>query len=169
MTVVTDPASLRRALGHYPTGVCLVTAMGEDGRPVGMIVGSFTSASLDPPLVAFFPSRHSTRWQRIAAAGQFCINILAGDQEAVCRHFAGPAATRFDDAAYRLSDSCLPVLDGIVAWIECELHEVFEAGDHFIVLGRIRLLDIERPEQPLLFFRGGYGQFAPLAANVAAG
>lgn len=163
MTIVTDPLSLRRALGHYPTGVCLVTAVGEDGRPVGMIVGSFTSASLDPPLVAFFPDRRSTSWQRIAAAGRFCVNILAGDQEAVCRRFAGPAVDRFDGTAYRLSDRGLPVLDGIVAWIECETHDVFEAGDHFIVLGHIRMLGVERPEQPLLFFRGGYGQFAPLA------
>ena len=138
VTVIADPLSLRRALGHYPTGVCLISAMGEDGRPVGMIVGSFTSASLDPPLVAFFPDRRSTSWQGIAAAGRFCVNILAGDQEAVCRRFAGPAADRFDCAAYRLLAGGPPVLDGIVAWIDCDLHDIFEAGDHFIALGRIR-------------------------------
>ena len=166
LAILTDPLSLRRALGHYPTGVCLITAVGEDGQPVGLIVGSFTSASLDPPLVAFFPDRRSSSWRQIAAAGRFCVNILAGNQEALCRRLAGPPAERFADASYRLSDSGLPVLNGVVAWIECDLHAVFEAGDHFIALGRIHRLDVERPEQPLLFFRGNYGQFAPSGAGA---
>lgn len=155
-----DPIVFRRVLGHYPTGVCLITATGDDGRPIGLVVGSFTSASLDPPLVAFFPERRSSSWQKIAAARRFCVNVLAEHQEHVCRRFTAPVEDRFDGAAYRLSESGLPILDDVVAWIECDLHSVQDAGDHFVALGHVRSLDVEHPRAPLLFFKGGYGQFA---------
>ena len=71
-----DSATFRRVLGHYPTGVCVVTAVEADGAPVGMVVGSFTSVSLDPPLVAFFPAKTSQSWPRLAAVGKFCVNVL---------------------------------------------------------------------------------------------
>lgn len=164
MSGTTDSAAFRHVLGHYPTGVCLITSMAEDDKPVGLVVGSFTSASLDPPLVAFFPGRQSTSWQRIQATDRFCVNILAEHQQALCRTFTAPVADRFAGTDYRLSQSGLPILEDIVAWIECDLHSVQDAGDHFVVLGRVRTLNVERPGPPLLFFQGGYGQFAPLAA-----
>lgn len=156
----TDPALFRRVLGHYPTGVCLITSIDAEGEPLGLVVGSFTSASLDPPLVAFFPDRRSPSWQKIAAAGRFCVNVLAEHQEDVCRRFTAKIANRFEGASYRLSDRGLPVLDDIVAWIECDLHDVLDAGDHFVALGRVRALDVEHPGPPLLFCKGSYGQFA---------
>ena len=157
-----DGATFRRVLGHYPTGVCVVTAVDPEGNPAAMVVGSFTSVSLDPPLVAFFPDRGSTSWPRIERAGRFCVNVLGSHQQDLCRRFAARGEDKFAGLDYRLSTNGSPVLDEVVAWIDCTLDAVHEAGDHYIVLGRVRELDIARADQPLLFFRGKYGNFAPL-------
>ena len=157
-----DSATFRRVLGHYPTGVCGVTAVEPDGTAVGMVVGSFTSVSLDPPLVAFFPAKSSGSWPRIEKVGRFCVNILASDQLALCRQIAAPGPDKFAGIAHRASANGSPILDDVVAWIDCTLDAVHEAGDHHIVLGRVVALEVERPERPLLFFQGSYGEFALL-------
>jgi 3-hydroxy-9,10-secoandrosta-1,3,5(10)-triene-9,17-dione monooxygenase reductase component len=162
---VIDPATFRTVLGHYPTGVCVVTAIALDGRPIGMAVGSFTSVSLDPPLVAFFPDRRSSTWQQIQQAGRFCVNVLGDHQEAISRRFAAPAADKFAGLSHCTSTLGLPILDGVVAWIDCALHAVHEAGDHHIVIGAVAALSTtERATDPLLFHRGGYGQLNRIAA-----
>ncbi|WP_419827106.1 flavin reductase family protein [Sphingomonas sp.] len=158
-----DGATFRRVLGHYPTGVCVITAIDPGGDPVGLAIGSFSSVSLEPPLVAFFPDRRSTSWPRIQAAGKFCANVLASDQEAVCRRFASKGGDKFADISHRVSANGSPILDGVVAWIDCDLHAVHEAGDHDIALGRVKELEVESKAGPLLFFQGGYGEFAMLA------
>ena len=165
MADVLNSTDFRRILGHYPTGVCAVMAI-VDEAPVCMVVGSFTSVSLDPPLVAFFPARASSSWPRIEKAGRFCVNVLAHNQRGLCRALASGKPDRFDNARYRLSDSGQPILEGVVAWIDCDLDAVHEAGDHYIAVGRVKALDVEHPHTPLLFFQGGYGQFAPLAAEA---
>jgi 3-hydroxy-9,10-secoandrosta-1,3,5(10)-triene-9,17-dione monooxygenase reductase component len=157
-----DSAHFRRILGHYPTGVCAVTSTQADGSPVGMTIGSFTSVSLEPPLVAFFPDRKSTTWPKIERAGRFCVNVLAASQQDHCRLLAMKADNKFEAIPYRLSNRGLPILDGVVSWIDCDLDSVQEAGDHFIVVGRVTELDVELASGPLLFFQGGYGNFAPL-------
>lgn len=162
MSVLLDSQTFRRVLGHYPTGVCAITAMQPDGKPIGMTVGSFTSVSLDPPLVAFFPDRLSSTWAKIEAIGRFCVNVLAEHQESLCCALASRAEDKFAGVPYRLSSAGLPILEGIVAWIDCDLYAVHEAGDHFIVLGQVHSLDIEPAGKPLLFFQGVYGQFSPL-------
>lgn len=159
---VIDSAVYRRVLGHYPTGVCVVTATLSDGQRAAMVVGSFTSVSLDPPLVGFLPDISSTSWPQIERAGKFCVNILANDQQELCRRFSAKGADKFVGMSHQLSTNGSPVLDNVVAWIDCSLYKVYEAGDHYIALGRVQEMDIVRPEQPLLFFRGGYGSFAPL-------
>lgn len=156
-----DSLAFRQTLGHYPTGVCAITAI-EGEKAVAMIVGSFTSVSLDPPLVAFFPDRNSTSWPKIREAGRFCVNVLGADQHDLCRTLSGKGEDKFRDLSFRLSDGRLPILDGVVAWIDCDLHSIAEAGDHFIVLGRVERLAVENPRPPLLFFQGGYGRFAAL-------
>jgi 3-hydroxy-9,10-secoandrosta-1,3,5(10)-triene-9,17-dione monooxygenase reductase component len=164
MTSVTsfDNATFRRVLGHYPTGVCVVTAIEEGETPAGMVVGSFTSVSLDPPLVAFFPDRKSTSWPRIERVGKFCVNVLSSDQQALCRQFASSGGDKFAGVSHRVSANGSPILDGVVAWIDCTLDAVHEAGDHYIVLGRVVALEVDRPESPLLFFQGSYGAFSSL-------
>src|SRR3546814_2223086 len=83
MNLATDAATFRKILGHYPTGVCAITAMSDTGIPSAMVVGSFTSVSLDPPLVAFLPDKSSTSWPKIEASGRFCVNVLGDNQEAL--------------------------------------------------------------------------------------
>lgn len=160
----TDSAKFRKVLGNYPTGVCAITAINED-RPAAMIVGSFTSVSLDPPLVAFFPDRKSTSWPKILAAGRFCVNVLGAHQLNLCQILASKDENKCAALPYRLSGEGSPVLEDIVAWIDCELHSVHEAGDHFIAMGLVKELEIDQPHKPLLFFRGGYGEFAPLSLD----
>src|SRR5919197_3833260 len=163
----TDPRWFRQVLGQYPTGVCVVTARQADGARAGFVVGSFTSVSLSPPLVAFFPDKASTSWPKIRTAGAFCVNILSAQQEDICRRFASRAEDKFDGIACRDATSGAPIISGVVAWIDCDLESVQDAGDHYIVLGRVRELDVENPSLPLLFFQGGYGRFAPLSLAAA--
>jgi flavin reductase (DIM6/NTAB) family NADH-FMN oxidoreductase RutF/DNA-binding IclR family transcriptional regulator len=163
----TDPRWFRQVLGQYPTGVCVVTAKQADDSRAGFVVGSFTSVSLDPPLVAFFPDKGSSSWPKIHAAGKFCVNILSAEQEDVCRRFASRVEDKFEGVACQEAGSGSPIISGVVAWIDCDLESVQEAGDHYIVLGRVRQLDVEDPTLPLLFFQGGYGRFAPLSLAAA--
>lgn len=154
-----DSATFRQVLGHFPTGVTVVTAAPGD-EPVGLAVGSFSSVSLDPPLVAFFPDRSSSSWPKIESAGAFCVNILGEDQEDVCRRFASKGDDKFAGLGWKPAGSGSPLLDGVLAWIDCDIHSVTEAGDHFCVMGAVRDLAVSAEGGPLLFFRGGYGRFA---------
>jgi len=162
MDIATDAATFRRILGHYPTGVCAVTAMQAHEAPVAMIVGSFTSVSLDPPLVAFFPDKGSTTWPKLEACGGFCVNVLADDQDLLCGTLASKAPDKFDGVPHHLSARGAPILDGALAWIDCSLYAVYEAGDHYIAVGQVHALDIHHPGTPLLFHKGRYGKVAPL-------
>jgi flavin reductase (DIM6/NTAB) family NADH-FMN oxidoreductase RutF/DNA-binding IclR family transcriptional regulator len=167
-----EPDWYRRVLGQYPTGVCVIAADGPEAGPCGMVVGSFTSVSLDPPLIAFYPAKSSTSWPKIESAGAFCVNILGADQEEVCRTFSAKAGDKFAMVPFhRAPRTRSPIIDGVVAWIDCDIEAVQDAGDHVLVLGRVRGLDLERPGLPLLFFQGGYGRFSPhsLAASDASG
>lgn len=162
MTV--DPMEYRKTLGSYPTGVVIVTGAGAgtDG-PVGLAVGSFTSVSLDPPLVGFLPDKGSTSWPKIHASGAFCVNVLAADQLDVCRVFASKAEDKYASVTWRAAATGSPVIAGVVAWMDCTLERVEEAGDHWFVLGRIEDMGVERDDVgPLLFFRGAYGDFTAL-------
>ncbi len=162
MSSPSDPRYLRDVLGHYPTGVSIVTSIDADGARIGMTVGTFNSVSLSPPLVAFYPDRKSGTWARMAAAKRFCVNVLAHDQEAVCRRFASREPDKFAGLAHSLSPAGLPIIDDVVAWLDCTSYAVHEAGDHDIVLGKVEALAVLRAAQPLLFHRGGYGRFSPL-------
>ena len=167
-TEAIDPQRFRHVLGHFPTGVVVATALQEGGTPAGMAVGSFTSVSLDPPLVAFLPDKKSTSFPKIRQAGSFCINVLSGDQEQVCRAFAARGGDKFGDVSWYSAGSGSPIIDGAVAWIDCEIQEVLEAGDHYIVLGRVLDLAVGKNASPLLFFRGGYGQFTAPSLSAPA-
>lgn len=128
MSSPVEASNFRRVLGHYPTGVCIVTATPVDGRATGMVVGSFTSVSLDPPLVAFFPAKISTSWPRIQTAGKFCVNVLASDQRSLCQDFWGAGNGQTCRPAASQSVNGSPILDDVLAWIDCTLDAVHEAG-----------------------------------------
>ena len=151
-----DSARFRQVLGHFPTGVSVISAV-HDGRPVGMAIGSFFSISLDPPLVGFCAAKTSSTWPKLQGAGRFCVNILADDQEDVSRVFASKEADKFAGLAYDHSPLGAPRLGGALAWIDCELSAVHDAGDHDIAIGAVHDLHVAHDGKPLVFFRGGYG------------
>lgn len=157
----------RRVAGNHPTGVVLVTAprpAPEQYAPA-MVVGTFTSVSLDPPLVGFLPAKSSLTWPRIRAAGRFCANVLRADQLPVCRSFATSDPRRWE-VPHRMTEGGAPVLLDALAWFDCELTAETDAGDHWFVMGVVRDLGMQRLGAPLVFFRGGYG---PPGHSGAAG
>jgi flavin reductase (DIM6/NTAB) family NADH-FMN oxidoreductase RutF len=154
-----DGGRFREVLGHFATGITIVTA-DEDGEAVGFTCQAFTSLSMEPPLVALAPAKSSTSWPRIAKAGAFCVNILADDQEAICRDFAVSGGDKFRGIGYRPGVSGAPILDGVLAWVECRFVRSHDAGDHELVVGQVLDLGVE-PGRPLLYYRGGFGRFEP--------
>ena len=153
-----DQARFREVLGHFATGVTIVTAMEEEG-PVGFTCQSFTSLSLDPALIALAPAKSSTSWPKIAAAGAFCVNILSASQEALCRSFATSGADKFAGVGWSTAATGAPVLDGALAFIDCHLEHIHDAGDQELVVGRV--LDMGVGEgTPLLYYRSGFGGFS---------
>lgn len=158
-----DPAEFRRVLGHYPTGVAVVTAAGAE--PVGMAVNSFTSVSLEPPLVSFCAASSSSTWPRIRSAGRFAVNFLHQDQHHLCRQFSRSGVDRFEGVGWAPSATGSPLLDGAVAWLDCELEAEHPAGDHVIVVGLVRDMAC-REGRPIVFWRGAYSAVDPLDALV---
>ena len=146
-----DERSLRIAFGRFATGVAFVTTE-VDGTPLGLIVSSFAAVSLQPPLVSFCPSRDSITWQRMRHAGRFAIHVLGARHGGFARRAAPPGADRFAEPN---------VLRDALASIECDLEAEHAAGDHWIVVGRVRGLQLSSDAQPLVYFAGGFGGFQP--------
>jgi 3-hydroxy-9,10-secoandrosta-1,3,5(10)-triene-9,17-dione monooxygenase reductase component len=144
--------SLRVAFGRFATGVTFVTAE-VDGSPLGLIVSSFAAVSLEPPLVSFCASRDSFTWRRMRTAGRFTVNVLGAEHGDFARRAAAPGADRFADADEVLRDA--------VAVIDCEIEAEHAAGDHSIVVGRVRRLRVPARREPLLYFSGRFGHFLP--------
>ncbi len=158
MTPPFDSARFRQVLGHFPTGVTVITGAGDP--PAGMAVGSFASVSLEPPLVGFFVAHTSSTWPKIEQTGSFCVNVLAEDQEELCRRFASKAEDKFAGVGWQAAATGSPLLDGVLAWIDCDIESALDAGDHQCILGRVRDLGVAHDGAPLVFYRGGYGRFA---------
>lgn len=155
-----DARAFRAMLGHYPTGVCAITATDAAGQPVVMVVGSFTSVSLDPPLVGFLPAKSSATWPALRAAGRFCVNILSADQAELCAQLSRKGGDRFAGLLCDQSPLGNPVLPGIVAWLDCAIASVTDAGDHDFVLGRVDSMATGSGAAPLVFHRGALGRVA---------
>jgi len=158
-SATVEAAKFRQVLGHFPTGVVVITAVHE-GQPVGMAIGSFASLSLDPAEVLFCAGKSSSTWPKIQGAGHFCVNILADDQEDVCRTFASGAVDKFAGLAWKHSGNGAPLLGGVLAYLDCHIDKVLDGGDHDICIGLVDDLEVVHEGGPLLFFRGGYGRFA---------
>jgi len=147
----------REVLGRFCTGVAVVTSS-YDGRPVGLTCQSFASVSLDPPLVMFVPARTSRAWPLMQRAGRFCVNFLAAGQEEVSAVMASKGADKFAEVSWRPSPRLgSPLLDGVIGYVDCTVHAVHEAGDHYVVVGRVQDLALPEGEaEPLLYFEGRY-------------
>jgi 3-hydroxy-9,10-secoandrosta-1,3,5(10)-triene-9,17-dione monooxygenase reductase component len=165
VTVTVEPATLREVMGHFASGVVVVTAAGTDG-PLGFTCQSFASLSLDPALISFSPSRTSSTWPRIREVGTFCVNVLAVDQRHLSGAFARSGTDKFADVNWVPGPAGAPVLDGVCAWMGCTLWREYDGGDHTIVAGRVRELGADAGRAPLLFHRGRYGLAANPAGNV---
>jgi 3-hydroxy-9,10-secoandrosta-1,3,5(10)-triene-9,17-dione monooxygenase reductase component len=151
----------RDVLGCFPTGVAVVTAIGLHRRPVGMAINSFTSASLVPPLVAFFPAKASTSFPKMKTSASFCINILSQEQEQLSRRFSAPGIDRFDGIRWRPAPSGAPILDGVLAWIDSTPTSIHDAGDHFVMICEVLALAVEdATRRPLIFFQSSYANLA---------
>jgi 3-hydroxy-9,10-secoandrosta-1,3,5(10)-triene-9,17-dione monooxygenase reductase component len=154
-----EPRRFRQVLGHFCTGVTVITALVDGEEPVGFACQSFAAVSLEPPLVLFCPSRTSATWPRIERAGHFCANVLTDGQRHLSRGFGVSAATgadKFAELSWSPCSSGAPVLEGALTWIGCAIQAVHEAGDHYVVIGRVTELGACAPESPLLFYRGRY-------------
>lgn len=170
MTALPDSAfdsdHFRTVMGHFPTGVTVVTGLDLAGTPHGFTIGSFTSVSLDPAMVGFLPQIGSATWDAIATSQSFCVNVLSNQQSDLCWKFAKSSSddTRFNDVAWHAAPSGSPILDRAVAWVDCSVKNVFNMGDHHFVLGMVGALDADadhdgRPPKPLLFYKGTLGGF----------
>jgi flavin reductase (DIM6/NTAB) family NADH-FMN oxidoreductase RutF len=154
-----DTRHFRNVLGHFPTGVTVVTGLDATGAPHGITIGSFVSVSLDPPLVGFFPGIASKSWQAIAESGSFCVNILGAGQDELCWKFAKePAAgetSKFAGVDWTASATGSPILPGIIGSIDCKVEAVHETGDHLFVIGRVHdMSHADDVNDAMVFFRG---------------
>jgi flavin reductase (DIM6/NTAB) family NADH-FMN oxidoreductase RutF len=155
-----DPMTLRRVCGLFVTGVTVVTSS-DGNEPVGLTVNSFTSVSLDPPLVLFCLHRESTVRRAIQASGHFTVNILADGQHDISRVFATRGAPRFDAVRHTAGSNGTPVLSDALAHVCCRLVDELDGGDHVIVLGQATQVGILRDgDSPLTFFRGSIRSLA---------
>jgi 3-hydroxy-9,10-secoandrosta-1,3,5(10)-triene-9,17-dione monooxygenase reductase component len=156
MTGSLDPQSMREVMGHFASGVTVVTAV-TDGGPIGFTCQSFSSLSLDPPLVVFAPGRSSQTWPLLRGIGRFCINVLAEGQDAVSQNFARSGGDKFVGVPWRPSALGSPGLDDVVAWIDAELWAEYDGGDHTLAVARVLDLGADERRRPLLYHRGEYG------------
>jgi 3-hydroxy-9,10-secoandrosta-1,3,5(10)-triene-9,17-dione monooxygenase reductase component len=150
----------RDVLGRFCTGVTVVTSS-TDGEPVGMTCQSFSSVSLDPPLVLFCPAKTSRAWPVMQRAGHFCVNLLSHDQLELSNGFAAKGTDKFAGVRWRPSATGAPLLDGVLGWVDCTIYAVHEAGDHYVVIGRVMDVGVEEAPHPLLFYRGRYARTEP--------
>ncbi|MEO8031400.1 MAG: flavin reductase family protein [Gemmatimonadota bacterium] len=161
MAADIDSAQFRTLLGHFATGITIITARDADGRPTGMTANSLSAVSLNPPLISICIDQLADTHTVMAAGGPFVINLLSTGQEGLSRRFAGKQRPdRFDGVGYQVSGLDLPLLDGALAHIECEFFAALELGDHTLFVGRV-IGGTTTEGRPLLYYRGGYADLAP--------
>ena len=153
-----DARDFRSALGCFPTGVCLITTLAPDGRRVGLTANSFSSVSLEPPMVLWSLSRNASSAPVFRDAEYFAINVLAAGDEALSSHFAKPGADKFAQCTARFSVGLggVPVLQGAVASFECHSRHRYYGGDHIIMIGVVERYGYDATRAPLAFHRGKY-------------
>ncbi|MGV9733902.1 flavin reductase family protein [Rhodococcus aetherivorans] len=154
-----DQGLFREVMGHYPTGVAVVTGRADDGELLALVVGTFGSVSLDPPLVSFMPMKTSRTFAKMRECTSLCVNIVGGEQEELVATVARRWENKFDGIDWFPSPSGDPVLAESVAWIDTRITDTVEAGDHWIVLCAVADMAVTNPVAPLIFFQGGYGSF----------
>jgi len=151
-----DGRELRNALGRFATGVCVITAVSDTQQAMGITANSFSSVSLEPPLVLWSLQNNSDAYDVFARPRYFAINILSSEQQAYDNQYARKSQHELDPAHYRLGKYGAPVIRHALVTFECELHATHEGGDHLIIVGRVREMHHRPSGEPLLFYCGGY-------------
>ena len=151
-----DGRELRNALGRFATGVSVITTISDTNQPVGMTANSFSSVSLDPPLVLWSLQNNSDVYQVFSTPRHFAINILSTEQQAQSNQYAKKGQHDLDPADYRIGKYGAPVIRHALVTFECELEATHEGGDHLIIVGRVREMQEKPSGEPLLFYRGRY-------------
>ncbi|OCW20835.1 flavin reductase [Pseudomonas aylmerensis] len=156
-----EPLSFREALGHYASGITVITSH-VDGEPIGFTCQSFYSVSVSPPLVSFSVMSSSASYPRIRQAGRFAVNILSGEQVTISNQFARRGTDKWHGVEWQASPLGNPLLGGSLHWLDCEIHAEYAAGDHLIVIGEVKALNLQETAatQPLLYFKGQYCNLA---------
>ena len=165
MSLHFDGRDFRNALGRFATGVALVTTREGGGRAIGITVNSFSSVSLDPPLVLWSLARSSPNLEHFAVGRPHLIHVLAHDQEALARRFASRTVDKFEGLSYHLTTDGMPRFDDCLAWFDCRTHAWHEEGDHVIVVARVHALD-QAERDPLLFCGGRFALLETSASNL---
>lgn len=160
-----EPLRFREALGHYASGITVITSQIEE-EPVGFTCQSFYSVSMSPPLVSFSVMAGSASYPRIRQAGRFAVNILSGEQVGISNQFARRVTDKWQGVQWQASPLGNPIIAGSLHWLDCEIHAEHVAGDHLIVIGEVKALNLQQTAatQPLLYFKG---QYCNLAAHGA--
>ena len=160
-----EPLSFREALGHYASGITVITSHHDD-EPIGFTCQSFYSVSMSPPLVSFSVMSSSASYPKIRQAGRFAVNILSGEQVRISNQFARRGTDKWHGVEWQTSPLGNPIIAGSLHWLDCEIHAEHAAGDHLIVIGEVKALNLQEAAatQPLLYFKG---QYCNLAAHSA--
>ncbi|KIY40645.1 flavin reductase [Pseudomonas sp. 10-1B] len=156
-----EPSSFREALGHYASGITVITSHTDD-EPIGFTCQSFYSVSMSPPLVSFSVMSSSASYPKIRQAGRFAVNILSGAQVSISNQFARRGTDKWREVEWQQSPLGNPIIAGSLHWLDCEIHAEHVAGDHLIVIGEVKALNLQATaaSQPLLYFKGQYCNLA---------
>ncbi len=166
-TTAIEPARFREALGHYASGITVISTH-IDGEPIGFTCQSFYSVSMNPPLVSFSIKSSSYSYPKIRKAGRFTVNILSDEQVAISNQFAKASTDKWRGIDWEASPLGNPIIANSLYWIDCQIHAELIAGDHVIVIGEVKALPLKENTyaQPLLYFKGQYGNLAAFPAGL---
>lgn len=154
--MAVDQLEFRRVMGHFATGVTIITTVDTNGRPLGLTANAVSSVSLEPPLVLVCVDKKAESYPSFGTARVFAVNVLTQQQEALSRRFAKSGGEKFDGVGYRSGTTGSPILEGSLAHFDCEVRYEFDAGDHTIFVGHVVDIAATSDREPLLYFRGGY-------------
>ncbi|MEE2654761.1 MAG: flavin reductase family protein [Pseudomonadota bacterium] len=156
-----DPREFRNTVGCFATGITIITTIDVDGSPIGLTANSFTSVSLDPPMVLFCLDRKVASFESFAVGKHFAVNILAAHQEEVSNRFAQSGPEKWQGVDYDTWDNAVPIIPECLANMECCGHSIIDAGDHVIVVGEVvKIASANEDVKPILYYRGGYKEIA---------
>ncbi len=151
-----DAREFRDALGCFATGVSVITSYNQQNEPMGVTVNSFSSVSIDPPLILFSLAHNGNHCQEFKVSGKFSVNVLSTKQKELCDRFATPLEDRFNGVDYELGENGTPIFEESLSVIECENFALQEAGDHLVFICRVTNVHSKTEEKPLLFYKGGF-------------